>query len=224
MNTAAAMHQEPDTARQLSATGAATGASHSPAAAPAAGTEGSGTNQPPTTCMNRRDAIRACDERGDSVADIARAFGISSQYVFKVRKAANWQHCAPEMREKSCTLHDTSDGNGRHLDGENRPPTLPTNQDPTSAAVAQTAAGLIVRGLPTIAPPRDLRQLAAALDVYRKAAGLDKTHGGNSPRVLINLNAGIRVRERAAAQVVDVDAADEKRRFRVGTSPFPADQ
>jgi len=73
--------------------------------------------------------------------------------------------------------------------------------------VAQTVAGLIQRGLSTIAPPRNLRELGTAVDIYRKVTGFDRPQGGNGPRVLINLGAGIRVRERAAAQVVDVDAA-----------------
>jgi len=212
MNTAAAMRHEPETASEPSATGAgtaATGASHAPAAAPAAVTGAGGTNQPPTTPTNRRAAMRQAFENGDTVANIARAFSVSEAYAFKVRKAGNWQRNAPLAQAGPSQVLATKPPDGAHPGEETNLPTIQTNQDPTSAAVAQTVAGLITAALPTIAPPRNLRELGTAVEIYRKVTGLDRPQGGNGPRVLINLNAGIRVRERVAAQVVDVDAAGE---------------
>ncbi|MCX6873394.1 MAG: hypothetical protein NTW21_06240 [Verrucomicrobia bacterium] len=84
------------------------------------------------------------------MTDIARAFGISTQRVFKVRKDGNWQRLAVSR------YHGTNGGldrDGCHAGEAPHPPALPTNppnQEPTCAAVAGTLAGLILQGLPTI--------------------------------------------------------------------------
>lgn len=82
--------------------------------------------------------------------------------------------------------------------------------DPTLNIVAQACRTLIDAGLPTIEPPRNIRELATLVDVYRKATGLADARGQDSPRQLIRVASAGQIRVARAPVTLEVGAIEDE--------------
>jgi hypothetical protein len=147
-------------------------------------------------------AIRARWEAGETAESLARAFDLRERLIHRHKAAEGWQRVTPQMQVSTCTLDQDGSDDGRHAGDAieaRQPAAVPT--DATLMAVGDALAGLIEAGLPQIAPPATLKQLATAVSTYRQARGIGSGPQQQGARVLINLGAGVRVRETPAHDV-----------------------
>ena len=139
------------------------------------------------------------------MAALARVYYLSERQI-QARKArdGDWQRIIISGCDDMKPGATVTPGE-RHAGEEIQAAPMQPATDPVLQAVGDTVGALIDAGLPDIEPPRNLRQLGQALNIYRQARGIASSGGSSGPRVLINLGAGIRPRMRDAGTVLEAD-------------------